>query len=157
MYPLRNIIKTFFSSSDLSLYSNQCMREALGFVHLRDEKVGAWGQATCPGGPVTIRGGIQSLKWSPPSKVGLGGILRFRSLSRLCHLLSLCSLLSYFLCRCCLLSLMPAQHPSVWGLPSLAWVHVLSRTSYIFLHKVFPVLSTPRENLFLLHGLIFAK
>ena len=68
------------------------MREALGFVHLRDQKVGAWGEAPGPGEPVTIRGGIQSLKWSPPSKVGLGGTLRFRSLSWLCQLPSLCSL-----------------------------------------------------------------
>lgn len=30
--------------------SNQFMREALGFVHLRDEKAGAWRGAPCLGG-----------------------------------------------------------------------------------------------------------
>lgn len=149
MYPLRNIIKTFFSSSDLSLHSNQCMRRPWVLSILEMKKLGHGDkQPAQVGQPQSGRN--SKLKNESLSKAGLGGILRFRSLPRLCHL-PLCSLLSYFLLQ--MLSPQPHACPTPQCLRfALSCLSPRPRTNYIFLHKVFPSFHS-RENLLLLDNL----
>lgn len=62
---VRNPVRTLISA-----YLFQSVSEGgLGFG-LRDEKAGAWRGAPCPGEPVTVSGGAQSLRLGLPSRVG---------------------------------------------------------------------------------------